>query len=149
MRTTSYPAVAATGWRPALALSVLPLLWMSAAWAMDIETGNPDLKLRWDNSVKYSAAVRVRDPSAVLMSDPNQDDGDRDFRKKGLVSNRIDLLSDLDLVYQDAFGLRVSGAAWYDTVYNRHNENDSPRASPNAGRASHGPVASRRRARSC
>ena len=120
MRTTAFPG------RAALAAALAPLLWVASARAMDFDTGNPDLKLRWDNSVKYSAAFRVRDPSAVLLSDPNQDDGDRDFRKKGLVSNRVDLLSDLDLVWQDAFGLRVSGAAWYDTAYNRHDENDSP-----------------------
>ena len=109
-----------------LMVSATPLLCVSAAHAMDFDTGNPDLKLRWDNSVKYSIAFRVRDPSAVLLSDPNQDDGDRDFRKTGLISNRVDLLSDLDIIYKEDFGLRVSGAAWYDTVYNRRNENDSP-----------------------
>ncbi len=129
MQATSSPGAAgrrALAWRRALLAAAAPLACLPAAHAADIDTGNADLKLRWDNSVKYSAAFRVRSPSAVLLSDPNQDDGDRDFRKTGLISNRVDLLSDLDLVYQDAVGLRLSGAAWYDSVYNQHDQNDSP-----------------------
>ncbi|WP_442975101.1 DUF1302 domain-containing protein, partial [Salmonella enterica] len=30
-----------------------------------------------------------------------------------------------DVTYRQ-FGARLSGAAWYDTIYNRHNDNDSP-----------------------
>ena len=37
----------------------------------------------------------------------------------------MDLLSEVDLSYQSV-GLRVSGAAWYDHVYNQTNANDSP-----------------------
>ncbi|HSW24738.1 MAG TPA: DUF1302 family protein, partial [Burkholderiaceae bacterium] len=46
--------------------------------------------------------------------------------KRGLISNRLDLLSEFDISYQ-GFGARVSAAGWYDTVYQReHNANDSP-----------------------
>ena len=107
-------------------MAALPLLCAGKAFALDVETGNNDLKIRWDNSVKYSNAFRLKSPSAALTSDPNQDDGDRNFSRKGLVSNRLDLLSDLDRVFKNDFGLRMSGAAWYDTVYNRDTHNDSP-----------------------
>jgi hypothetical protein len=43
----------------------------------------------------------------------------------GLISNRIDLLSEVDVSYKSV-GLRISGAAWYDAVYNQSNDNDSP-----------------------
>jgi hypothetical protein len=79
--------------------------------------------VRWDNTVRYSAAQRIDDPQPSLLT-PNTDDGDRSLQK-GLVSNRFDLLSEFD-VQKDGFGLRVSGAAWYDTVYNRSNDHDSP-----------------------
>ncbi|WP_343077599.1 DUF1302 domain-containing protein [Pseudomonas sp.] len=92
--------------------------------AQEIDTGNSDLKLRWDNNIKYSAMQRLESPSHKLTSEVNQDDGDRNF-SRGLVSSRIDLLSEMDLVYKD-FGLRVSGAAWYDDVYNKRNDNNSP-----------------------
>jgi hypothetical protein len=101
----------------------------SSAHASPIETGNPELKLRWDNTIKYSAAFRVRDRSDAIMADFNGDDGDQNF-SKGLVSNRIDLLSELDLTYKN-FGARVSGAAWFDDVYNKRNDNQSPLTSNN------------------
>lgn len=97
-------------------------LGASSAHAMPIETGNDDVKLNFDNTVKYSAAFRLRDAHPGLLSNPNTDDGDRNFNT-GLVSNRIDLLSELDLVYAKRYGLRVSGAGWYDQVYNSSNDN--------------------------
>jgi hypothetical protein len=80
--------------------------------------------LRWDNTVRYTAAVRVAGQSAAILSEANSDDGDRDFAP-GLVSNRLDILSDVDLA-MGQFGLHVSGAAWFDTVYHTRTDNRSP-----------------------
>lgn len=110
--------------KAAVASALAQLAFVPASWAMDFETSTPDLKVRWDNSLKYSAAFRLKDRSAGLVADANTDDGDRNFNK-GLISNRVDLLSELDLSYKNA-GVRLSGAAWYDTVYNRSNDHDSP-----------------------
>jgi hypothetical protein len=108
----------------AFALSVLACAAPSIGRAAAIDTGNEDIKLRWDNTVKYSAAFRTSGKSDAVLAtyNPNLDDGDQDFGK-GLVSNRLDLLSELDFVYKDDVGFRVSGAAWYDSVYNRSNDN--------------------------
>lgn len=92
------------------------------AVAAEINTGVPDLKIRWDNTLKYSAAARLRDPSSKLTANPNFDDGDRNF-EKGLISNRGDWLSELDVTYGN-FGGRVTAAAWYDDVYNRKTDAD-------------------------
>ena len=97
------------------------------AAAFQIDTGNPDLRMSWDNTVKYSAAWRVRDVDSDVannLGDPqaNTNDGDLNF-DKGLISNRLDLLSELDLRYKRNYGLRLSGAAWYDDVYNKSNDN--------------------------
>jgi hypothetical protein len=92
------------------------------AGAAEIDVGNSDVKLRWDNTVKYSAAARVGKPHDTLLTgNVNNDDGDRNFGR-GLISNRVDLLSEADVTFR-GFGARVSGAAWYDTVYNRDNDN--------------------------
>ncbi|MES2264879.1 MAG: DUF1302 domain-containing protein [Pseudomonadota bacterium] len=91
--------------------------------AVEFETDNPDLKLRWDNNVKYSTALRLKERASALVADPNQDDGDRNFGK-GLISNRLDLLSELDASYKN-FGGRISAAAWYDTSYRGANDNNS------------------------
>ncbi|MGD9186948.1 MAG: DUF1302 family protein, partial [Desulfobacteraceae bacterium] len=82
------------------------------AQAMRLETGNPDVDIRFDNSLTYSAVARVQDQNEELLEDPNTDDAERNF-DKGLVMNRLDLLSELDLVYKK-FGVRFSGTAYYD-----------------------------------
>ncbi|MGG5870823.1 DUF1302 domain-containing protein [Pseudomonas peli] len=110
-----------------LTLAASLVLGANAAQAFQIETGNPDLSLRWDNTLKYSSAWRMKDPSDKLSESAvarNQDDGDRNF-DKGLISSRLDILSELDIDYRD-FGARVSGAGWYDTVYQDDNANDNP-----------------------
>ncbi|ANI54701.1 hypothetical protein PDR5_29710 [Pseudomonas sp. DR 5-09] len=110
-----------------MSVAALLVLCSQAAHAFDIDTGNPDFKLRWDNTVKYSAAWRTQNPSSKLTKGQvalNQDDGDRAF-KKGLISNRTDILSELDLSFQD-FGARLSGAAWYDSEYQGNNDNNDP-----------------------
>lgn len=104
---------------------LLALLAAPAAQAIEIDTGNPDWTLRWDNTVKYSLMQRLKDASPTLSAQVpltvNQDDGDNNF-KKGLVSNRLDLLTELDLA-GPGYGARVSGAAWYDSVYNGRTDN--------------------------
>lgn len=108
-----------------LTAASLSLLFTSGAFAMEFDTGNDDLKIRWDNSVKYSNAFRLYTPVSALAGDPNQGDGDSNFSNTGLVSDRLDLLSDLDVVYKNDFGFRISGAAWYDAVYNGTTHNSA------------------------
>lgn len=126
-RTPSIPR----GPRP----SVLALAAMAAcsAQAFEIDTGNPELTLRWDNTVKYSAGLRLDDRSPGLSqtkfgptgvvgpNNINQDDGNNNF-DKGLVSSRFDLFSEADLSWRN-LGARLSAAAWYDVVYNRPTSN--------------------------
>jgi hypothetical protein len=100
------------------------VLVASQTWAMNFETGNSDFDVRFDNTVTYGAVARVKDQNEELLADSNTDDAERNF-DKGLVMNRFDLLSELDLIYKK-FGVRLSGSAWYDFVYNEENDNDSP-----------------------
>lgn len=97
------------------------------AHALPINVGNPDLRISWDNTIKYSAAWRVRGADSEVADNSigvqaNTNDGDLNFGK-GLISNRLDLLSEFDLRYKRNYGLRLSGAAWYDDVYNQSNDN--------------------------
>jgi len=110
-----------------LTAAILAAVAQQAA-AVTINTGDSDFKLRWDNTVKYGAAFRLKEADASVATpttQPNVDAGDMAF-KKGLINNRLDLLSELDASYQ-GFGARVSGAAWYDQVY-RESSNDYPAA---------------------
>ena len=109
-------------------IGILGLVGSGHAFQFDTDS---DVKLRWDNTLKYSAVWRLHDPSSKILNGdagppptgPQLDDGDRNFNK-GLVSNRVDLLSEFDGSYKQT-GFRVSGAAWYDWIYNKSNDNTS------------------------
>jgi hypothetical protein len=73
--------------------------------------------VRWDNTVRYNLAVRTEGKDPKIANAPNTDESDNKFDRGDVVNNRIDLLSELDLVYKSRMGLRVSGAAWYDHGY--------------------------------
>ncbi|MCR5882942.1 DUF1302 domain-containing protein [Rhizobacter sp. J219] len=136
--TTAFP-------KPPLRLSALAIAAMACvnAQALEIDTGDSGLKLRWDNTVKYSTAARLKkaDPQlsqtqfgpggVVGPNNLNQDDGNNNF-SRGIVSNRLDLLSELDASYGNV-GARVSGAAWYDAVYNHGNQNRTTTANHSPG----------------
>jgi Protein of unknown function (DUF1302) len=121
------------------ALGAVALLVCGGAAALEFDTGHDDFKLRLDTTVKYSAAGRLKDRSPNLSrttfgaggvivgpNNVNQDDGDNNFGK-GLVSNRLDVFSEMDASYRD-LALRVSAAGWYDTVYNSQTDNTTATA---------------------
>jgi hypothetical protein len=93
------------------------------AQAAEIYSGD-GLEIRWDNTLRYSMALRPLGRSAELLSYINGDDGDRNF-SPGVVSNRLDLLSVVDIAAGD-FGIHAGARAWYDTVYQNHTDNNSP-----------------------
>lgn len=80
------------------------------------------VNVNWSNAIRYSAAARVSDRDSDLTANPNLDDGNQNF-STGLISNRLELYSELDVVAANGFGGRVSALGWYDTVYNRDNDN--------------------------
>lgn len=106
------------------ALAVAAMVATSPAVAFEFDTGNPDLTLRWDNTVKYSAGYRLKNADPALASDINLGDGDTNFRNKGLISSRFDLLTELEGSYGNV-GFRLSGAAWHDARYLRSNANNT------------------------
>jgi hypothetical protein len=90
----------------------------NAASAFEFDTGNPDLSLRWDNTVRYNLGVRAQSQDQNLLASPNFDDGDRNFSNGSIVTNRLDILSEIDLVWRRSFGVRASYAGWADAAYN-------------------------------
>lgn len=111
-----------------------------SASALEIDTGNPDWSVRFDNTVKGSLTYRLQDAKAPLVDSFRQvptgapppappsfafpqalnlNAGNDNFRNSGFVSERVDWLGEFDAVYQRNYGLRVSAAAWYDFAYHR------------------------------
>lgn len=120
-----------------LRLAVLPaavataLMLCNSANAFQIRTGNPDLELRWDNTVRYNLGFRAEDCDKNICGngagagDVVAHQSDRKFSKSGdIVTNRLDLLSEFDFIYKRDTGFRVSAAGWYDAAYSNRVKGD-------------------------
>lgn len=93
------------------------LVASSGAQAMEIDSGNPDLKVRADATVRYNLGVRTEAQDKRLLNFATTDEGNAKFGRGDVVSNRLDLLGELDLNYKGIFGARISAASWYDDAY--------------------------------
>ncbi|RJF92749.1 DUF1302 family protein [Noviherbaspirillum saxi] len=82
-----------------------------------INTGNPDIEMRWDNTVRYNGGWRAEGRNPAFYNNPGFDETEGRFKRGEMVTNRVDLLSELDFTYQGKYGFRVSGAAWADGAY--------------------------------
>lgn len=102
--------------RSVLSVSMLAALsGVGTASAFQVETDNPDIKMRWDNTLRYNAGWRMQDPSWDLICCSGTSASETKFKENGgMITNRIDLLSEFDFVYKSTSGFRVSGAGWYD-----------------------------------
>ncbi len=110
-----------------LAAAVAALAASGSALAFEFDTGNPDLAVRWDNTVRANYAVRVEARDPKIGNSALSDEGTYSFDKGDAVAKRLDLLTEFDLVYKKKYGLRVSGAAWHDGAYG-----STSRSNPNA-----------------
>jgi len=96
----------------------------SSADAFEIPTDNEDVVIHWDNNFRYTLAQRLEGQDKDIAGSVNNDDGDRNF-DVGIVSSRLDLLTETDLVYKKDYGFRLSGALWYDPIYKAKLDNNS------------------------
>ena len=110
-----------------LAVAAALALSAGAAQAIEIDTGNPDLAVRWDNSVRANLATRVEARDDKIGNSALSDEGTYSFDKGDMVAKRFDLLSEFDVIYKKRFGARLSATAWYDGAYG-----DTSRSNPNA-----------------
>jgi hypothetical protein len=106
------------------AAALVASLAANSALAFEIDTGNPDLSMRWDNTIRYNYATRVENRNNLIGNTAVADEGDYSFDQGDAVANRLDLLSEFDLVYQKRFGARVSADAWYDGAYTSHSHSN-------------------------
>ncbi|MDB5868488.1 MAG: hypothetical protein JWP96_820 [Polaromonas sp.] len=96
---------------------VATLMLAAPAMAIEIDTGNPDLTLRWDNTIRANLGVRTDKPDTRILNNPTYDESDGKFDRGDFVTKRLDFLTELDANYKNTFGARVSAAAWYDAAY--------------------------------
>lgn len=115
-----------------LAVSVLATAAAASMQAQAFKFDTPsDWDIRWDNTVKGNLMLRVEDQDPSIYdptrtrsaTGPNPtaagiaDDATFSVKQGHFVSQRIDLLSEMDVIWKDKMGFRVSGAGWYDFAY--------------------------------
>ena len=100
-----------------LALAAALTLLAAPAKAFEIDAGNPDVAIRWDNTVRANLATRVESRDDKIGNSAVADEGTYSFDKGDMVAQRLDLLSEFDVIYKKRHGLRVSGSAWVDAAY--------------------------------
>jgi hypothetical protein len=96
-----------------------------AAEAVEIKSDNPDIKMRWDNTVRYNVGVRANSIDKI-GNNPAFDEGEYKFGRGSVVTNRVDLLSEFDFIYKKDMGFRVSSAGWYDHAYREASARRNP-----------------------
>ncbi|GAA0691018.1 DUF1302 domain-containing protein [Marinobacterium maritimum] len=107
----------------------------SSVHALNFALGE-QASLNWDTTVRYTAAQRIADQDDRLLSNVNGDDGNRAFDRYSLIKNRFDVITEADLNFGEVgpfydLGAFARARAWYDGVYNRSNDHDSPATSNN------------------
>lgn len=116
-----------------IAVALAAALAGGGAQAVELDLADSDWVVRFDNTLKGGLMYRTQKADPALVDSfrllvpgvsasafpqaLNLNAGDDNFRGRGFVSKRVDLLSELDAVYRKDFGLRLSAAAWYDASY--------------------------------
>lgn len=103
----------------AIAFGSVMLLSATSAQAFGIDTGNPDLKVRWDNTLTYNIGWRAQSRDDNLGDNWISQATNHGWDRGDVVTNRVDLLSEFDVIFQDSHGFRISAAAWNDFAYDK------------------------------
>ncbi len=110
----------------AVATTFATALSAGGALAFEIDTGNPDLSIRLDNTVRFNYAVRAEERDNKIGNSAISDEGTYSFDRGDAVATRFDLLTEVDVIWKKDFGARLSAAGWYDAAYD-----DTSRSNPN------------------
>ncbi|MCY1393587.1 hypothetical protein D9M71_84860 [compost metagenome] len=90
-----------------------------------------NLKVEWNTNLTYGLAWRTEDRDKSLSNGfpnpliANIDDGNNAFDRGSLISNRASFLTEINLNWQQDYGLFMRASGFYDDVYNRNNDNDT------------------------
>jgi hypothetical protein len=113
MKTDNKKTLLALPCLSALALAVAMTHAPSVA-ALEIAGGD----VEWNNIVRYNLGMRMEKADHAIATNPGTDESTSSYDRHDIVTNRVDWYSELGWDYQGIFGLKLSGAAWYDQAYN-------------------------------
>ena len=93
-------------------------------WAGDTIEFDNGATMDWSVTTSYGIGVRTGSQSDRLLT-VNADDANRNFDSGSLTTNRVGALGEM-ILRKDNYGAVVRGSTFYDDVYHRKNDNDSP-----------------------
>ena len=111
--------------RAALAVAVGLGSQAPAALAGDTVYFDNGLTMDWSLTTSYGIGMRVDSPDDNLLADINADDSNRNFDRGSLVTHRASALGEM-ILRKGAYGAVVRANVFYDDVYNKGNDHDSP-----------------------
>lgn len=92
--------------------------WVVPAKAHTFNT-SPDWDVELDTNLAYSLGVRAQSRNPLIANAPTQQNNEYKFPEAGdVTTNRLDVASELSIVYQRDYGVDISVAAWKDFAYN-------------------------------
>ena len=107
-----------SGLAAAMALASSPAL---AGETIEFDNG---ATIDWSVTTSYGVGVRLGKQSDRLMG-VNADDANRNFNQGSLTTHRIGALGEM-ILRKDNYGAVVRASTFYDDVYHKSNDNDSP-----------------------
>ncbi|SDP02541.1 DUF1302 domain-containing protein [Pseudomonas jinjuensis] len=108
-----------------LAAAVTLAIHAPGALAGDTVYFDNGATLDWNLTTSYGIGMRVDKPSRELTADRNADDGNRNFDQHSLTTNQVSALAEM-IVRKDNYGAVLRASTFYDDVYHKKNDNDSP-----------------------
>ncbi|MDH4559756.1 hypothetical protein DM872_12245 [Pseudomonas taiwanensis] len=98
------------------AIALATIFSSGASQAVTLKA-DQDWTINFDTSLQWLAGWRVEGRDARIANNPNNHAADHKFDRGEMVTNRVQGLFELQGVYQDNYGFRVSASAWNDFAY--------------------------------
>lgn len=101
-----------------LAVAVASLCTSGMVQAVTLKSDR-DWRINADTTVAYLLGIRAEDREDKIADNPGNAQGDYQFDQGDLVSNRLSALVELQAIYQNRMGARVTASAWKDFAYDK------------------------------
>ncbi|MDH4566259.1 DUF1302 domain-containing protein [Pseudomonas sp. BN414] len=98
------------------AIALATIFSSGASQAVTLKS-DQDWTINFDTSLQWLAGWRVEGREPRIANNPNNHAADHKFDRGEMVTNRVQGLFELQGVYQDNYGFRVSASAWNDFAY--------------------------------
>lgn len=101
-----------------LALAIASLCSSGMVQAVTLKADR-DWRINADTTVAYLLGIRAEDRDSKIADNPGNAQGDYQFDQGDFVSNRLSALVELQAIYQNRMGARVTASAWKDFAYDK------------------------------